>query len=477
MPKQYSVSKRSYRFGPAEVVAAVESLYADKVQPIGRILLKRVGERAAAASTSTATEEVGAGSIPRIDPKYLRSLCERCDQLTVESMGSGGEYSVLLAGRAATFVDASSANDPYPAKLWEELAAYFERLEGEAMFWPSGRFACAQALAAWGPSCLAYRSLGELVHIVQLCVGHKKILGYRGGHLVPYCHSELMEKEQCAICQQPVAASKGAAASMPLASWDQVRFGLAWLLARADYGSIQLPNVKRLFRSDLGLELSETTLGYARIFELLHDPRTSSICDLRLEGKNWMVVRKQVLEPLDFQSNAQPLEAGARQLEPLSGPAPAGFAMAAPIGVDADFTRRNFRCLSTSPLSTVAPAVATSPLQYATAAPPQLQTGGVKNFETASFASTFDPADGDLDSPRSTSGSSLPAFHGGACPNAEPVEMDFSFTVRNTFIEMVPSHSSQRRSKSVPRCMGLGRTGDGALETLLAFGEFPPESE
>jgi hypothetical protein len=49
--------------------------------------------------------------------------------------------------------------------------------------------------------------------------------------------------------------------------------------------------------------------------------------------------------------------------------------------------------------------------------------------------------------------------------------------VRNTFIEMVPSHSSQRRSKSVPRCMGLGRTGDGALETLLAFGEFPPESE
>jgi hypothetical protein len=49
--------------------------------------------------------------------------------------------------------------------------------------------------------------------------------------------------------------------------------------------------------------------------------------------------------------------------------------------------------------------------------------------------------------------------------------------VKNTFIDMVPSPSTHRRSKSVPRCMRLGRTGDGARETMLAFGEFPPESE
>eukprot|EP00443_Scrippsiella_acuminata_P048805 CAMPEP_0115235284 /NCGR_PEP_ID=MMETSP0270-20121206/35230_1 /TAXON_ID=71861 /ORGANISM="Scrippsiella trochoidea, Strain CCMP3099" /LENGTH=48 /DNA_ID= /DNA_START= /DNA_END= /DNA_ORIENTATION= len=34
---------------PLEVLAAIESLYADQVQPQGRILLKRLGERAAAA--------------------------------------------------------------------------------------------------------------------------------------------------------------------------------------------------------------------------------------------------------------------------------------------------------------------------------------------------------------------------------------------------------------------------------------------
>jgi len=126
MPKQYPATKRSHKFGPSEVLAAVESLYADKVQPIGRILLKRLGERAAPAS-----QELDPASAPRIDPRYLRSVCERCDRLVVETMDSG-EYSVLIAGRTATFVDASSENDPYPAKLWEELAAYFGGLQGDA---------------------------------------------------------------------------------------------------------------------------------------------------------------------------------------------------------------------------------------------------------------------------------------------------------------------------------------------------------
>jgi hypothetical protein len=440
MPKQYPATKRSYKFGPSEVLAAVESLYADKVQPIGRILLKRLGERAAPAS-----QVADPASVPRIDPRYLRSVCDRCDRLVVETMDSG-EYSVLIAGRTATFVDASSENDPYPAKLWEELAAFFEGLEGEAIFWPSGRFACAQALVARGPSCLAYRSLGELVHIVQLSVGQKKILGYRSGHLVPYGRSELKEKEECATCQQPVAGAKcGATSSLRLASWEEVCSGLAWLLSSSELGAIQLPNVKRLFRSDLGLELSETTLGYARIFELLHDPRMSSICDLRLEGKNWMVVRKQV-EPLGF-------EAGARQPEIFAAPGqPAGFTLAAPV-VDSEIVRFNFQCLSTWPLSAVAPSM-TLPMQFAPASPPQFDASKL-NFETTSFASTWDPMEGDLDSPRSTSGSSGAAAGGPGGLEPEPVEMDFSFTVKNTFIDMVPSPNAKRRSNSVPRCMRL----------------------
>jgi hypothetical protein len=572
------VSKRAYKFGPSEVIAAVESLYEDKVQPIGRILLKRIGERAARAAQPTAAtqEEVDLAAIPRVDPKYLRRLCEKCDQLVVEQMDSG-EYSVFLAGRPATFVDASSESDPYPAKLWEELAAYFEGLAGEAMFWPSGRFACAQALLARGPPCLAYRSLGEVVHIVQLSVGQKKILGYRNGHLVPYGYSELMEKEQCATYHSPTAASKGTASLMPIASWEETRAGLAWLLARSESGTIQLPNVKRLFRSDLGLELSETALGYARIFELLHDPYMSSVCNLRLEGKNWMVVQLQAqVEPapmgFDFESSVAAFEAGTHPPDALAewdttcqvehGPAPSPLAFAPQMGtmgeplMDAEVARHAFRCLSTSPLAASALTLplpydnAMDPSQFETefigqeeqaiclpwetdfcvdmdgvqpplrfsapalgpsffeedeeeedtaletirfrcfevpplaAGPPRLgETEGCtcvdKEFDTPSFASTWDPMEGDLDIGDvdslsefkcSCTGNVNPEPCPDPCPEgqgscaAESAVMDFRCMVKNTFIHMVAAFQSPQRSNSVPWCMQLARSSRGRTQ-------------
>jgi hypothetical protein len=424
-----------------------------------------------------------------------------------------GEYTVYLAGREASFVDAASESDPYPAKLWEELGAYFEGLEGDAIFWPSGRFACAQALAARGPSCLAYRSLGELVHMVQLSIGQKKILGYQSGHLVPYKYSELMEKEKFATCQQPVASSKkGMTTGLPLASWEDARSGLCWLLAEpaGHGGSIQLPNVKRLFRSELFLELSETALGYARIFELLHDAHMSSVCDLRLEGKNWMVVRKQVEAVRAFDLSAPPaIEAGV-SWPPLEGAPACAGALAPPLAPlafgpapltdpfipvpapmpdlvckqdcnlmhkpleDPDMTRNAFRCLSTTPLAVLAPTLAALPLPLATATAPPSQFENFSStvddkFETASYASTWDPMEGDLDSPRSTSSSSNRWWHMGevgrpdhrsayTCPEPEePVEMDFSSIVKNTFIHVAPSPTA-RRSSSVPGCMRLGRS-------------------
>jgi hypothetical protein len=299
-------------------------------------------------------------------------------------------------------------------------------------------------------------------------------LGYKSGHLVPYKYSELMEKQKCATSQQPVTSSKP---GLPLASWEDARSGLRWLLTEpaGHGGSIQLPNVKRLFQSELGLELSETALGYARIFELLHDVHMSSVCDLRLEGKNWMVVRKQV-EPVvaccDL-SAPQPLEAGARW--PLLEGAPfiAAPMPAAPMP-ESDMMRNAFRCLSTTPLAVLAPTLATLPVPLATnTAPPvdvdeKVETasfassetfhfGSVdvdEKFETASFASTADPMESDLDSPRSSSN----YRSGSASPEPEePVEIDFDFIVKNTFIHVAPSPTA-RRFSSVPGCMRLGRS-------------------
>jgi len=285
----------------SEVVAAVESLYADKLKPFGRILLKRVRECNAAAATAAARAAgdsdatIDVDSVPLIDPKCLRKICETCDMLRVEPE-DGKEYSVLLLGRHRVFVDVCSPVDDYPQGMWSEAAAYFEQLQGEDMLLPGGRYACAQVLLNRKLSFLANRSLGEVCHIVQLAVSQKRILGYLEGNMVPFGRSVDFVKEQCAVWQQPVSFAKKAAPDMPLATWEEARACLWEILdssaMHGQPGVITLSNVKRLFRSRFNLELSETALGHSRLNELLQDPRFGDICTMELQGKSQVVVQR-----------------------------------------------------------------------------------------------------------------------------------------------------------------------------------------
>mmetsp|Transcript_39908 Transcript_39908/g.106363 ORF Transcript_39908/g.106363 Transcript_39908/m.106363 type:complete len:629 (-) Transcript_39908:155-2041(-) len=290
-----------WRPHPSEVVAAVDSLYLDKLKPFGRILLKRVRERSAAAlakDVRVAGNELSVAdveAVPLIDPKCLRRICENCSSLRVEPE-DGKEYSVLLVGQPRVFVDVCSPEDSYPPEMWAEGAAYFESLEGEDMRLPGGRYACAQVLLMRQLPFLEGRSLGEICHLVQLAVSQKRILGYWDGNMVPFGRSVDCIKEQCAVWQQPVNFKKTAAPDLPLATWEQARACLWEILESASMrgqpGVITLSNVKRLFRSRFNLELSETALGHSRLNELLQDVRLSDICKMELQGKSQVVVQR-----------------------------------------------------------------------------------------------------------------------------------------------------------------------------------------
>jgi len=291
----------------SEVVAAVESLYEDKLKPFGRILLKRVRECNAAAATAAARAAgddeavIDVDSVPLIDPKCLRRICETCDQISVEPE-DGKEYSALLVGREKSFVDVSSPVDVYPEKLWNDAKVYFESLEGPEMMLPGGRYACAQVLMQRNLKFLEGCSLGEVCHIVQLAVSQKRVLGYLEGNMVPFGKSVDYIKEQYAVWQQPVNFAKKAIPDMPLATWEQARMCLWEILNHASIhgqpGVITLSNVKRLFRSRFNLELSETALGHSRLNELLQDHRFSDICTLELQGKSQVVVQRICAPPL-----------------------------------------------------------------------------------------------------------------------------------------------------------------------------------
>mmetsp|Transcript_75542 Transcript_75542/g.211749 ORF Transcript_75542/g.211749 Transcript_75542/m.211749 type:complete len:716 (-) Transcript_75542:95-2242(-) len=294
----------------ADVVNSVRSLYSDKLEPFGRILLRRVREHCAIAlhrrqqrggRSATHASEPSLDTLesaPYVDPKALQRICRSCRELQVIPI-DGNEITVLLVGEAKDFVDVSSSDDWYPAQMWSDAAAYFAGLRGEETLLPGGRYACARALQERQIPFFEGRSLGEICHIVQLAVSQKKLLGYIDGNIVPYSLSEESVKEQCAAWQQPFCSpsKQPEPLALPVATWQDMRQCISAILRNtctSESGMVAVSNVKRLFRSRFGLDLSETALGYSRVSELLQDHRLHDICALEVHGAGQFVVHSSI---------------------------------------------------------------------------------------------------------------------------------------------------------------------------------------
>merc|ERR1719343_1694553 len=146
------MSDAKFMFEPttAQVHAAVESLCADELKPLGRVLLKRLREHAAAEEALACgqhVESVDPESMPRIDPKVLRRICEESENLWV-TPEEGKEYSAVPIGRVLNFVEVCDPVDPFDSSLWSAFASYLEAMALEGSSLPCGRYACARSLAS-----------------------------------------------------------------------------------------------------------------------------------------------------------------------------------------------------------------------------------------------------------------------------------------------------------------------------------------
>mmetsp|Transcript_30103 Transcript_30103/g.54913 ORF Transcript_30103/g.54913 Transcript_30103/m.54913 type:complete len:773 (+) Transcript_30103:115-2433(+) len=276
------------------ILKAIESLYVDQLKPFGRILRKRVAEHA--------VEKVGGdltaySDLPEVDIAELRALCEKCPLLCVRPE-EGGDWSAVFVDRHPAFMDVYCPLDIYPPEMWQEAGIYFAKSEHD-MTLPGGRYSCAQALMARKLPFLQGRSLGQVCHIVQLCISQKKLLGYLNGAVVPYGRSQSMVKEQCAVYQQPCAThpTHHGMPGLQMATWEAAAACLQEILSSAATngapGMVPLSNMKRLFRSRYHLELSETSLGHSKLSELLQDFRLKDVCTVQLHGHGYMVVQVQ----------------------------------------------------------------------------------------------------------------------------------------------------------------------------------------
>mmetsp|Transcript_73675 Transcript_73675/g.159429 ORF Transcript_73675/g.159429 Transcript_73675/m.159429 type:complete len:554 (+) Transcript_73675:53-1714(+) len=260
-----------------ELLKAISFFASEGMRPFGRLLLKRIAEQRTSSGQSCAK---GLG------PARLRAFCEASDQIRIE-LEAGGEWAAFdVKGGCNEFIDIYSEKDVYPEALWTAMQDYLEARRSSESF-PGGRYMCAKSLAERGLAFLSGYSLGQVCHIVQLSLTKRKLLGYLNGAIVPYARSQTKLKDICAKDQKLCKAAK-----LPLATWDNVRQCLGNLLASShgDGDGLPLSNVKRLFRSEFKLQLSETSLGHATVSDLLRDPRLRDLCKVQLMDKGYFVV-------------------------------------------------------------------------------------------------------------------------------------------------------------------------------------------
>lgn len=288
-----------------EVLAAIQSLYRDQLKPFGRILRKRIAENSVAHEAEQLDPEDpskrGRTSLPDVDIKHLKDLCDMSPRLTI-APEDGGDWSAVFNDCPENFVDIYSSDDPFPPSFWMEADRYFSSLYGSDSELPGGRYSCAQALIARNLAFLSNMTLGQVCHMVQLGISKHKILGYCNGAVVPYAMSQSMLKEHCAANQKPISSSDGipnVGAMLALADLATARICLREILEMValdpyddqSFTSVPLSNVKRLFRSRYKLELSETALGHSKLSELLQDERFSDICTVELHGNGYIVIQ------------------------------------------------------------------------------------------------------------------------------------------------------------------------------------------
>jgi len=268
-----------------EVIASIESLYRDELKPYGRLLRKRVMERAEARGSRVSKRAI----------EQLRTTCDSSSWLSVQAE-EGGDWSVLIRGQPECFVEIHSPEDRYPTKLWMEAEAYFGSMADDTAL-PGGRYSCAQTLMSRQLSFLSGLSLGSVCHFVQLAISEKKILGHLNGAIVPYSRSMSKAKEMRAQGLQPMETSEEGVA---MATWESLRPCLLTIFSdhQPEDAPIALANLKRVIRLRCNIDLSETALGYAKLSEMLQDERVQDLCMVKLADQGYVLFpRKQQMVP------------------------------------------------------------------------------------------------------------------------------------------------------------------------------------
>lgn len=252
----------------ALLVSTLESLYEDRIKPMANYVKGRLKER----------------SCPEIMSKAFVELYQLYpDLFIVQNPNGGDEATMFFVTEPAGFkgwVDIDSPEDPYDEVMWSELAKF---LNGEHTF-AGGRYGMARELMQRNLPFLANHSLGEVCHIVQLAIQHRRLIVY---------HRKMLKPIQTVLCQLgpdgfAAAAAEAALEGEEIKDMDDLCGVLFRMLLTHHQNGIRLCRMKQIIKHEFGRKLSEMAFQCTKLIELFtQEPLSSTfVLDTENDGKS-----------------------------------------------------------------------------------------------------------------------------------------------------------------------------------------------
>jgi len=251
------------------LVSILESLYEDRIKPMANYVKGRLKER----------------STPEpIVKSFVELYSQHPDLFIVQQPAQGSqtdEATIFFVKEPDWFkgwIDIDSADDPYPEATWEELAKF---LDGEHTF-AGGRYGMARELMQRNLPFLSSLSLGEVCHMVQLAIQHRRLIVY---------HRKMLKPIQTVLCQQPPLSpangNGGAAEGEEIKDMDDLCLVLFRMLIHHPQG-IRLCRMKQMIKHELCRKLSEMAFQCTKLIELFNQEplSTTFVLDTENDGKS-----------------------------------------------------------------------------------------------------------------------------------------------------------------------------------------------
>jgi len=249
----------------ATLTTTLESLYEDRIKPMANYVKGRLKER----------------SCPELIVKnFVELYAQNSDLFIVQqpSQTQADEATIFFVTEPSWFkgwIDIDSPSDPYDETLWQELAKF---LDGEHTF-AGGRYGMARELMQRNLPFLAPHALGEVCHIVQLAIQHRRLIVY---------HRKMLKPIQTVLCQLSPANGNGAGSEgEEIKDMDDLCLVLFRMLMHHPQG-IRLCRMKQMIKHEFCRKLSEMAFQCTKLIELFNqEPLAATfVLDTENDGKS-----------------------------------------------------------------------------------------------------------------------------------------------------------------------------------------------